>query len=50
LQSGVPQKLARRLHLHEIHTIVSMEWGGIKKGALLTLIEQGAFSRLHYRR
>lgn len=39
----VPQKLVRRLHLHEIHTVVSMQWGGVKNGALLTPIEREAF-------
>jgi hypothetical protein len=32
-------KLVRALPGHEIHTVVSMQWGGIKNGALLTLIE-----------
>jgi len=36
----VPQKLARALPRHEIHTVVCMQWGGIKNGALLTLIER----------
>ncbi len=39
----VPGKLARSLPLHEIYTVVSMQWGGIKNGALLTLIEQERF-------
>lgn len=39
----VPQKLARLLPRHEIHTVVSMEWGGIKNGALLTLIDREGF-------
>jgi predicted nuclease of predicted toxin-antitoxin system len=39
----VPQKLVRFLPLHEIHTVVSMQWGGIKNGALLGLIEREAF-------
>jgi predicted nuclease of predicted toxin-antitoxin system len=39
----VPHKLARSLPRHEIHTVVSMEWGGIKNGELLTLIEQERF-------
>jgi len=39
----VPGKLARSLPLHEIHTVVSMQWGGIKNGALLTLIERERF-------
>jgi predicted nuclease of predicted toxin-antitoxin system len=39
----VPHKLARSLSRHEIHTVVSMQWGGIKNGALLKLIEQEGF-------
>jgi predicted nuclease of predicted toxin-antitoxin system len=39
----VPRKLARFLPQHEIHTVVSMEWGGIKNGALLVLIEREGF-------
>ncbi len=39
----VPRKLVRLLPQHDIHTIVSMEWGGIKNGALLTLIEREGF-------
>ena len=35
----VPQKLARLLPRHEIHTVVGMEWGGIKNGDLLSLAE-----------
>lgn len=39
----VPAKLARFLPGHEIHTVVSMQWGGIKNGELLALIEQQRF-------
>ena len=39
----VPAKLARFLPRHEIHTVVSMQWGGIKNGALLELIERERF-------
>jgi hypothetical protein len=39
----VPRKLARSLPRHEIHTVVSMQWGGVKNGALLELIEQERF-------
>ena len=39
----VPRKLARSLPQHEIHTVVSMQWGGIKNGALLKLIEREGF-------
>jgi hypothetical protein len=39
----VPAKLARSLPGHEIHTVVGMEWGGIKNGELLTLIESEDF-------
>ena len=35
----VPGKLARSLPRHEIHTVVSMQWGGIKNGDLLRLAE-----------
>jgi hypothetical protein len=40
----VPRKLARSLPQHEIHTVVSMLWGGIKNGALLQLIEREGFN------
>ena len=39
----VPRKLVRLLPQHNIHTVVSMNWGGIKNGALLTLIEREGF-------
>ena len=39
----VPRKLVRSLPRHEIHTVVSMRWGGVKNGALLTLIERERF-------
>ena len=39
----VPGKLARLLPLHEIHTVVTMRWGGIKNGALLELIGEERF-------
>jgi predicted nuclease of predicted toxin-antitoxin system len=39
----VPRKLARFLPRHEIQTVVAMEWGGIKNGALLKLIEREGF-------
>ena len=39
----VPHKLARSLLRHEIHTVVSMQWGGIKNGELLMLIERERF-------
>lgn len=39
----VPRKLARFLPQHEIHTVVSMQWGGTKNGALLKLIESEGF-------
>ena len=40
----VPGKLGRSLPRREIHTVVSMQWGGIKNGALLTLIEAEGFN------
>ena len=43
LDEDVPHKLSRSLIRHEIHTVVSMQWGGIKNGALLTLIERERF-------
>ena len=39
----VPRKLARFLALHQVATVVSMNWGGIKNGDLLTLIETEGF-------
>ncbi len=39
----VPAKLVRTLPQHEIYTVVSMKWGGIKNGELLTLIENERF-------
>jgi hypothetical protein len=39
----VPRKLARCLPQHQIHTVPSMQWGGIKNGALLALIEREGF-------
>ena len=43
LDEDVPRKLARSLNLHEIHTVVTMQWGGIKNGVLLALIEREGF-------
>ena len=40
----MPRKLARFLPGHEIHTVVSMRWGGIKNGALLKLIGREGFN------
>jgi uncharacterized protein (DUF433 family) len=40
----VPHKLARLLPRHEIHTVAGMQWGGIKNGELLTLIERERFN------
>jgi hypothetical protein len=39
----VPRKLARCLPRHEIHTVGGMQWGAIKNGALLKLIELEGF-------
>jgi hypothetical protein len=41
--SHVPRKLTPFLIGHEIQTVVSMNWGGIKNGALLALIEGEGF-------
>ena len=43
LDEGVPRKLVPFLSGHDIHTVVSRGWGGIKNGALLALIEGEAF-------
>lgn len=43
LDEDVPRKLARFLSGHDIQTVVSMQWGGIKNGALLALIEREGF-------
>ena len=40
----VPAKLARSLPRHEIHTVVTMQWGGIKNGALLELMGREGFN------
>jgi predicted nuclease of predicted toxin-antitoxin system len=39
----VPAKLARFLPRHDIHTVVGMQWGAIKNGALPGLIELERF-------
>jgi predicted nuclease of predicted toxin-antitoxin system len=39
----VPGKLARFLPGHEIHTVVSMQWSGVKNGELLALVELERF-------
>jgi predicted nuclease of predicted toxin-antitoxin system len=39
----VPRKLVRFLPQYDIHTVITMQWGGIKNGALLQLIEQQRF-------
>ena len=39
----VPAKLERSLPRHAIHTVVGMQWGGIKDGALPELIERERF-------
>ena len=39
----VPRKLARSLSQYDIHTVVSMQWGGVKNGELLALIEREGF-------
>jgi predicted nuclease of predicted toxin-antitoxin system len=43
LDEDVPRKLVRFLPHHEIQTVVSMRWGGIKNGALLQLIGRERF-------
>jgi hypothetical protein len=39
----VPGKLARSLPRHKIHTVVAMQLGSFKNGALLKLIEREGF-------
>jgi hypothetical protein len=39
----VPRKLAWSMPHHEIHSVVSMQWGGINNGALLDLIGREGF-------
>jgi hypothetical protein len=46
----VPNKLVPFLPGHDIHTVVSMKWGGIKNGALLDLIDQADFEVFSDRR
>ena len=43
MDEDVPRKLVPFLPGHDIHTVVSMKWGGIKNGALLALIDQASF-------
>jgi predicted nuclease of predicted toxin-antitoxin system len=43
LDEDVPRKLVPFLAGNQIQTVVSMEWGGIKNGELLALIEREGF-------
>jgi len=43
LDEDVPHKLIPFLPGHDVHTVVSMDWGGVQNGALLVLIEQEGF-------
>jgi predicted nuclease of predicted toxin-antitoxin system len=43
LDEDVPAKLARALSGYAIQTVAGMQWGGIKNGALLALIESERF-------
>ena len=43
LDEDVPHKLLPFLPGHDVHTVVSMDWGGVQNGALLTLMEQEGF-------
>ena len=43
LDEGVPRKLVPFLSGHDVHTVVSRGWGGLKNGALLALVETEAF-------
>jgi hypothetical protein len=44
LDEDVPHKLVPFLSRHDVQTVVSMKWGGIKNGALLMLIEREGFN------
>jgi poly(A) polymerase len=46
LDEDVPAKMARFLPRHKIHTLVSMQWGGIKNGELLIPIERERFEAM----
>jgi len=39
----MPRKLVRFLPQYDIQTVITMQWGGTKNGALLQLIEQCRF-------
>ncbi len=43
LDEDVPGKLARALPAHQVQTVVTMQWGGVKNGVLLGLIEGAGF-------
>lgn len=43
LDEDVPAKLARALPGYAIQTVAGMQWGGIKNGSLLSLIERERF-------
>ena len=43
LDEDVPHKLIRFLVGHTVETVVSMQWGGVRNGKLLALIEELGF-------
>jgi hypothetical protein len=43
LDEDVPRKLVPFLSAHDIQSVVSLRWGGIKNGPLLDLIERAGF-------
>ena len=43
LDEGVPRKLVPFLSGHDVHTVVSRGWGGMKNGALLALLGREGF-------
>ena len=46
----VPRKLVRLLPGHDIHTVVSIGWGGVKNGALLPADRTRRLSGISHRR
>jgi hypothetical protein len=43
LDEDVPRKIVPFLPAHEVHSVVSLRWGGIKNGTLLDLIDREGF-------
>jgi hypothetical protein len=43
LDEDVPRKIVPFLSAHDVHSVVSRRWGGIKNGALFDLIDREGF-------